>query len=108
MFFSGLIVYMDSQAYGSSAIFGIIEDLKLFTVVSTDPLVTETSRYSWGSSITSFGSISVSSVTSHWRFPPSSKKSRMTNGPTTVMIRKDGSQELGTFRLRERMLTSCF
>ena len=62
MFLSGLIVYMDSQAYGSSAIFGMIEDLNLFTVVSTDPLITETSRYSWGSSITSFGSISVSPV----------------------------------------------
>tara|TARA_R110002060_G_scaffold35765_1_gene46671 strand:+ start:1490 stop:1720 length:231 start_codon:yes stop_codon:yes gene_type:complete len=59
LFFTGVFGYLDSQAFGLAALFGMIKDLNLFTIVSIDPLVTSTNKFSWCASIPAFGSVIV-------------------------------------------------
>lgn len=42
-----------------AAIFGMIQDLKLYTIISLDPLVTDLTKYSWTSAILAFGNLIV-------------------------------------------------
>lgn len=62
MFFTGLFEYMDSQGFGIAALFGMIQNLGLYTVVSINPLITSTNKYSWCVSIPAFGSVVVRSL----------------------------------------------
>lgn len=52
----------DSGAYGIAAIFGLIQDLKLYTVVSTNPVILDLTKYSWTNSILTFGNVIVGSL----------------------------------------------
>ena len=60
MFVAIMLSYMDAQCFGVGALFGMIQDLGLYEVVSVEPLVTSTDKYSWASAITAFGSLVVS------------------------------------------------
>ena len=59
-FVSGLLTYADSGAYGVAALFNMIQDLKLYKLISIDPLVLDLTKFSWSSSITFFGGMVVS------------------------------------------------
>lgn len=62
MFFGYLLMYMDSQCFGIAAIFGMIKDLGLYKIVSVDPVVMSTTKFSWASSIPNWGSLIVSQL----------------------------------------------
>ncbi|KIX95107.1 uncharacterized protein Z520_09023 [Fonsecaea multimorphosa CBS 102226] len=47
----------DSGAYGIAAIFGLITDLKLYTIVSVNPPVLSLTKYSWTNSILTFAAL---------------------------------------------------
>ncbi|OAL26720.1 hypothetical protein AYO22_04073 [Fonsecaea multimorphosa] len=52
---ANVVTACDSGTYGIAAIFGMIQDLKLYTVKSIDPVVLDLTRYSWSNSILTFG-----------------------------------------------------
>lgn len=60
MFLSGIVTYFDSQAYGVAAIFGMIQDLKLYSIISLDPPVESLTKYSWTTTAQVFGGLAVS------------------------------------------------
>lgn len=62
MFFGYLLMYMDTQCFGIAAIFGMIQDLGLYKIVSTNPVITSTTKFSWASSIPNWGSLIVGIV----------------------------------------------
>ncbi|KAI7973456.1 hypothetical protein EIK77_000077 [Talaromyces pinophilus] len=60
LFLGTLIGYADGQAFGFSALFGLVQDLKLFTVslVNGQPVVDE-SKYQLAAGIVSLGGAAV-------------------------------------------------
>lgn len=61
MFLGTVIGYSDGQAYGFAALFGLVEDLKLFTATFVDGhAILDTSKYQLTSGITSLGGAAVS------------------------------------------------
>jgi MFS transporter, ACS family, allantoate permease len=60
MFVGMCIAYADTQAYGFAALFGLVEDLRLFTVsvVKGQPVI-DTTRYQFSAGIAALGSIAV-------------------------------------------------
>ncbi|EXJ53447.1 uncharacterized protein A1O5_13315 [Cladophialophora psammophila CBS 110553] len=54
---ANIMTSCDSQAYGVAAIFGLIQDLKLYTIISTNPVILSLTKYSWTNSILTFGSL---------------------------------------------------
>lgn len=62
-FIAGLLTYADSGAYGVAALFGMIQDLGLYDLISVNPPVLDLTKFSWSSSITFFGGMVVSFIT---------------------------------------------
>jgi MFS transporter, ACS family, allantoate permease len=61
MLIASLLAYTDAQAYGMAAIFGLIQDLKLFVATISDgKIVLDLTKYQWSNSITNCGSMFVS------------------------------------------------
>jgi hypothetical protein len=61
LFLGTVIGYSDGQAYGFAALFGLVEDLKLFTATFVDGhAILDTSKYQLTSGITSLGGAAVS------------------------------------------------
>lgn len=52
-----LLQYSDTQSYGVAAIFGLIKDLKLYTLSSDFEL--SLTKYQWSTSVANFGSMFV-------------------------------------------------
>jgi hypothetical protein len=52
-----LLQYSDTQSYGVAAIFGLIKDLKLYTITSDFQL--NLSKYQWSTSVANLGSMFV-------------------------------------------------
>lgn len=66
LFLGTVVGYSDGQAYGFAALFGLVEDLKLFTATIVDGhLVLDTSKYQLTSGITSLGGAAVSIIRKH-------------------------------------------
>jgi len=58
MLIASLLAYTDAQAYGMAAIFGLIQDLKLFVATISDgKIVLDLTKYQWSNSITNCGSM---------------------------------------------------
>ncbi|KAF2162953.1 hypothetical protein M409DRAFT_26805 [Zasmidium cellare ATCC 36951] len=59
LFISEIVSYSDTQAYGFAALFGLVQDLKLYALkVAGDGQVTiDLSKYSFSSSITNLGAV---------------------------------------------------
>lgn len=57
-----LLQYSDTQSYGFAAIFGLIQDLKLYEFTAQGLSLT---KYQWTSSIANFGSMFVSIIYSN-------------------------------------------
>lgn len=55
LLFSGFFTLMDEQAIGIAAIFGFVQDLGLYSIVSLTPLKITTVQYSWVVSIMYYG-----------------------------------------------------
>lgn len=64
MFIGMCIAYADTQAYGFAALFGLVEDLNLFTVsgIIKGQTVIDTTRYQFSAGITALGSMAVSKI----------------------------------------------
>lgn len=63
MLIASLLVYTDVQAYGMAAIFGLIQDLKLFVATISDgKIVLGLTKYQWSNSIVNCGSMFVSNM----------------------------------------------
>ena len=78
LFLGTVVGYSDGQAYGFAALFGLVEDLKLFTATVVDGhLVLDTSKYQLTSGITSVGGAAVS-----MRKHPSIEEETLTTHPT--------------------------
>lgn len=61
MFVAALFLYADAQAYGTAAIFGLIQDLGLYTILVLDgAVVVDISRYSMAAGIYFLGAVAVS------------------------------------------------
>jgi len=58
MLIACLLQYSDTQSYGVAAIFGLIKDLKLYSITSDFHL--NLSKYQWSTSIANLGSMFVS------------------------------------------------
>ena len=53
--------YADNQAYGFAALFGLVQDLKLYTLkVVAGNVVLDTSKYSFSAAIATLGAVAVS------------------------------------------------
>jgi hypothetical protein len=79
LFLGTVIGYSDGQAYGFAALFGLVEELKLFTASFVDgKLVLDTSKYQLTSAITSLGgaAVSIKSI-------PNIMEQMLTTGPTS-------------------------
>ncbi len=59
MLIACLLQYSDTQSYGVAAIFGLIQDLKLYTITHTGLSLV---KYQWSTSVANFGSMVVSIV----------------------------------------------
>ncbi|GKZ81417.1 hypothetical protein AnigIFM56816_005936 [Aspergillus niger] len=57
LFFVNLFGLFDSQAFSIAALFGMVEDLGLYEIISISPLSLDLNRYSWASSIVYFGGL---------------------------------------------------
>ncbi|KAI3026340.1 hypothetical protein CBS147347_4997 [Aspergillus niger] len=57
LFFVNLFGLFDSQAFSIAALFGLVEDLGLYEIISISPLTLDLNRYSWASSIVYFGGL---------------------------------------------------
>ncbi|GLA12620.1 hypothetical protein AnigIFM62618_008568 [Aspergillus niger] len=57
LFFVNLFGLFDSQAFSIAALFGMVEDLGLYEILSISPLTLGLNRYSWASSIVYFGGL---------------------------------------------------
>lgn len=61
MFVAALFLYADAQAFGTAAIFGMVQDLGLYTLSVVDGAISiDLSRYSMASGIYYLGAIAVS------------------------------------------------
>ncbi|OQV01840.1 hypothetical protein CLAIMM_07131 [Cladophialophora immunda] len=54
---ANILTSCDSGTYGVAAIFGLIQDLKLYTITSLNPLTMDLTKYSWTNSIGTFGNL---------------------------------------------------
>ena len=64
LFIGGLIGYAETQAYGFAALFGLVEDLKLYSLsIVNGQAVIDTSKYQWTAAIVALGAASVSPST---------------------------------------------
>lgn len=58
MLVASLLAYTDAQAYGMAAIFGLIQDLKLYVAsISNGQIVLDLTKYQWSNSIANCGSM---------------------------------------------------
>ncbi|GLA33568.1 hypothetical protein AnigIFM63309_000399 [Aspergillus niger] len=57
LFFVNLFGLFDSQAFSIAALFGMVEDLGLYEIITISPLSLDLNRYSWASSIVYFGGL---------------------------------------------------
>ena len=57
-----LFSYFDSQVFGIGAIFNMVQDLKLYDLISLDPLILDLTKYSWAAALPNFGALLVSQL----------------------------------------------
>ncbi|KFY80349.1 hypothetical protein V499_00785 [Pseudogymnoascus sp. VKM F-103] len=77
LFLGAVVGYSDGQAYGFAALFGLVEDLKLFTATVVDGhIVLDTSKYQFTSAITSLGGAAVSTISASLSGPAPTSRHR--------------------------------